>query len=465
MPEKQTKNFFQNDLWQKLVALIAVINLFLVLFNLSYLSFRDFYYNNVPLLVRIYDPLKGIEPHPDTEAYLQTVELLQHQVTINDSSVDQQQDLLASLRQQSIYLIEENPFAAANKLSTFAKLKHRLEYRMQTRSSKAAFNRFWSEEYLSHANITEELDFFDDKIAPLLKTNYYRRIDANGIEIDNFWQIDLGFVIFFALEYLSRTFKVAQNRTDLNWWDAMARYWYDLLMLIPFWRWLRVLPVAVRIHKSGLFNLERILTQITHEPAAYISHRASTFLIVRLLNQSQEVVSSGAIADILFSTNKEETVGADNKIDKIIDRLIGLTIYQVLPEVQPDIENLLRYSLKGALRGSELYQTIKAIPGLDQIPRETIEQLADYLAQAAYDVLINSYSDAEGKVIFGRLSENFAGTLKQQIRNKATQDEIQVLIKDLLEEWKLNYVINSQQRNPEQTLAEADQLQSDTTPS
>ncbi|MEM8718576.1 MAG: hypothetical protein AAGE84_04610 [Cyanobacteria bacterium P01_G01_bin.39] len=463
MPEKQTQNFFQNNLWQKLVAFIAVINLLLVLFNLSYLSFRDFYYNNIPLLVRIYDPLKGIEPHPDTEAYLQTVELLQHQVTLNDSSVEQQQDLLASLRQQSIYLIEENPFAAANKLSTFAKLKHRLEYRMQTRSSKAAFNRFWSESYLSPANISEELDFFDDKIAPLLKTNYYRQINANGIEIDNFWQIDLGFVIFFALEYLSRTFKVAQNRTDLNWWEAIARYWYDLLMLIPFWRWLRVLPVAVRIHKSGLFNLEGILTQITHEPAAYISHRASTFLIVRLLNQGQEVVSSGAIADILFSTNKEETVGEDNKIDKIIDRLIGLTIYQVLPEVQPDIENLLRYSLKGALRGSELYQTVKAIPGLDQIPRETIEQLADYLAQAAYDVLINSYSDAEGKVIFGRLSENFAGTLKQQIRNKATQDEIQVLLKDLLEEWKLNYVINSQQRNPEQTLAEADQLQSDTT--
>ena len=62
-------------------------------------------------------------------------------------------------------------------------------------------------------------------------------------------------------------------------------------MLIPFWRWLRVIPVTVRLHKSGLFNLERILAQITHEPAAYISHRASTFLIVRLLNQSQDTIN------------------------------------------------------------------------------------------------------------------------------------------------------------------------------
>ncbi|MEM8674377.1 MAG: hypothetical protein AAGF83_10960 [Cyanobacteria bacterium P01_G01_bin.67] len=463
MPEKRTMNPAQNSFWQKLVALIAAINLLLVLFNLSYLSSRDFYYENVPMLVRIYDPIKGIESHPDTEAYLQTAELLQQEITRNRPFSKETEQLLASLRQQSIYLIEENPFAAANKLATFAKLKHRMEYRLQTRSAKAAFNRFWSQEYLSQANTVEELDFFNHKIAPLLKTNYYRRIDANGIQIEHFWQLDIFFIIFFALEYLSRTFKVAQDKADLSWWDAMMRCWYDLLMLLPLWRWLRILPVAVRIHKSGLFNLEKILAQITHEPAAYISHRASMFLIVRLLNQSQEVISNGAIADLLFSTSQEGTVGEDNKIDKIIDRLIGLTIYQVLPEVQPDIENLLRYSLKGALRDSELYQAVRAIPGLDQIPRETIEQLSEYLAQAAYNVLLNSYTDAEGKIMVSRLSNNFSRTLKQQIRHQATQDEIQVLLSDLLEEWKLNYVINSQQLNPEQTLAEAEQIKSEVT--
>lgn len=445
--------------WTQLIALIALINLVLVLFNFSYLSLRDIYLDHTPLLVRIYDPVKGIEPHPDTETYLQTSDRLQQ---LDRSELTTDTEILASLRQQSIFLIEENPFLSANKLGTFAKLKHRMEYHLQTRSAKEAFNRFWSLEYLSNTDTAKELAFFNDKIAPLLRVNYYRRIDANGMNIDRFWQIDIFFIVFFAIEYLSRTFWLAKNRADLNWGNALLRYWYDALMLIPVWQWLRVLPVTVRLHKSGLFNLEGILTQITHEPAAYISHRASMFLIVRLLNQSQEVIANGKVAEVLLSSNRAVTVGEADKFDKIIDRLISLTVYQVLPEVQPDIENLLRYSLKAALQESDIYRAVRGIPGFTNIPRDTIEQLADYLAQTTYEVLINSYTDAEGKILFSRLSKNFSDTLKQQIQNQTTQNEIQVLLSDLLEEWKLNYVKNSQQRNPEQTLAEAEQIKTQT---
>ncbi len=462
MQVKQSKKLISNDWLQKFIAAIALINLILVLFNLSYLSLRDIYFKHTPFLVRIYDPVKAIEPHPDTVAYLQTSDRLMHKLAQGEAIIDTE-ELLSSLRNQSVYLIEENPFLSSNQSATFAKLKHRMEYRLQTRSTKEAFRRFWSQEYLSQGNRDQELTFFTNKIEPLLKTNYYRHIDANGMEIDNFWRIDICFMLFFAIEYLIRTFWVASQRDNLNWGQAMLRYWYDIFMFVPLWQWLRVVPVTVRIHKSGLFSLEEILLQISHEPAAYISHRAATFLIVRLLNQSQEIISNGAIANMFLSSNKGTTVGEADKIDKIADRLIGLTIYQVLPQVQPDIENLLRYSLKAALQESDLYQAARGIPGFANIPQETIEQLADYLAQTTYDVLINSYTDAEGKIIFNRLSKNFSNSLKQEIQNKANQSEIQVLLSDLLEEWKLNYVKNSQQRDPEQTLAEAEQIKTEIT--
>ena len=177
----------------------------------------------------------------------------------------------------------------------------------------------------------------------------------------------------------------------------------------------------------------------------------------------QEAISSGAIANLLLSSTKGVQVGESDKINTIVDRLIGLTIYKVLPQVQPDLEDLLRHSLKGALKESEVYQTIKAIPGIANLPKEAIEQLADYLAQAAYGVLINSYTDTEGKIMFDRLSDNFALTLKEQLQDRATQAEIQVLLSDLLEEWKLNYVKNSDQRNPKETLAEAEKIQAEMT--
>ena len=448
--------------WQsRIIALIALINLILVSFNLSYLPLRDIYFSHTPWLTKVYDPVKGVEPHPDTEAYLNTSDRLIAKIEPDKQTADLDDELLASLRRQSVFLIEENPFLASNKLGTFAKLKHRMEYRLQTRSAKTAFNRFWSREYLTQNDVTQELAFFNDKIKPLLEVNYYRSIDANGMYIDRFWRIDIWFVIFFGIEYLVRTFVVARNRENLSWFDVLLRYWYDALMCLPLWRWLRIIPVTVRLHKSKLFNLEGILTQITHEPAAYISNRASMFLIVRLLNQSQEVIASGAIADVLLSS-EGITVGEADKIDKIVDRLISLTIFRVLPQVQPDLEDLLRYSLKEALQKSDLYQVVRGIPGFNNLPAEAIEQLADYLAQATYDVLNNSYTDTEGKILFNRLSKNFSRTLARHIQNKATQSEIQSLLSDLLEEWKLNYVKNSQRRDPEQTLAEAEQIQAET---
>ena len=138
MSEKQS-SLIQNSWGQKFIALIALVNLLLVLFNLSYLPLRDVYYNHTPYLVRIYDPVKAIKPHPDTTAYLQTSDRLMQKIARGESIIDAE-ELLASLRQQSIYLIEENPFLSSNQLSNFAKLKHRMEYRLQTRSTKEAFN-------------------------------------------------------------------------------------------------------------------------------------------------------------------------------------------------------------------------------------------------------------------------------------------------------------------------------------
>lgn len=450
----------KNTWWQKIIALIAVINLCLVLFNLSYLPLRDIYLRYTPVLTRIYDPVKGIEPHPDTETYIATAGQLKQQLSQTGLKSPSTKELLTSLQGQSVDLIAENPFLAANKLGTFAKLKHRMEYHCQTRSARQAFVQFWNEDYLEKVNPTVALAFFDSKIEPLLKTNYYRLIDENGLYIDNFWRIDLFFVVFFALEYLIRTFKVARSRDDLNWWDAMLRYWYDVFMLIPIWRWLRIIPVTVRIHKSNWFNTEKVLAQLTHEPAAYLAQRVSAFLIIQLLSQTQEALEDGTVAKMLSSSSSSGIrVGQEDKINLVIDRLISLTIYKVLPEVQPDIEALLQHSLKGVLKDSDLYQTLKDIPGIASLPIEVTEQLSDYLSQATYEVLVNSYTDAEGKIIFDRLSNNFTETLREQLKDRATQTEIQTLLSNLLEEWKLNYIKGSSQSDPEKTLAEADRMQ------
>jgi len=442
----------------KIIAIIAIANLLLGLFNLSYISLRDFYFRNVPILVEYYDPVKSIEPNLDTERYLERVDRAKK--VILERGINDSKDIFIELQEESKNLIEENPFLVANKYGTFAKLQRRIEYRMETSSAKVAFTKFWSPEYFNQIGATEAFNFFDDKIKPLLEVNYYRNIDENGQFIDYYWTIDLYFILFFALELLVTSFWYARKQPGINWGDAILRRWYDLLMLLPVWRWLRIIPVTVRIHKSGLLNTERILAQITYEPAAYLADRVSMFLMVRLVNQTQEAVNTGEAAKALLNPSEEEyiNVGHPDKIDLITDRLIKLSIYKVLPQVEPDLEALLHHSLKEAFKDSDFYKTIQRVPGIKAIPSELTENIADSLSEGVYEVLASSYSDLKGRELFDNLTDHFRIALRKELRNPQVQTELQSLLSDLLEELKINYIQGATKQDPEETLAEADQL-------
>lgn len=444
--------------WGKFVALIAMANLLLVLFNFSYIPLRDVYLHKFPVLVQKYDPIRSIEANPDTTYYLNTVDSLKTEITQTGLESPASQKIFANLRQQSADILAENPFSVANKFGTFAKLKRRMEYQLNTLSAKDAFNQFWSEEYFAQVSPTEALSFFDRKMRPLLEVNYFRTVDENGQFIDEFWRIDLFFSIFFALELLIGSFFAAQKQSEISIGDVILRRWYDGLMILPLWRWLRFIPVSVRLHQSGLINLERILAQITHEPAAYLADRTSVFLLVRLINQTKEAVETGAAARALLEPQEYIQVSEVNKLDAISDRILELSIYKVLPQVQPDVEILLRHSLKEALQQSDFYQGLQKLPGFDILPIEVTEQLADYLAQSVYEILVNSYADLEGRELFEHLAQNFKKALSKELRSEETQSELQLLLSQLLEELKLNYVQNSQGKDPTETLSEAEQM-------
>ncbi len=444
----------KSNWWKNLIAVVAVINLVLVIFNFSYIPFRDFYLKHIPAIT-VYDSVKSIEPHPVTQRYLNTVDILEKHLQKTGLQANSNATLFASLQQQSLDILTENPFSSANKFSTFATLNRRMEYHMDTLSARKSFTDFWTQGYFDRVGIEEALSFFDSKIRPLLEVNYYRAIDENGQFIDKFWLIDIEFVVFFILELLTRTFWVSRQQDNISWWDAILRNWYDGLFLLPKWQWLRVIPVAVKLHKSSYINTERILEQVTYEPIAYLANRVSMFLMVRLINQTQEEIETGNAVSSLLQPKDYLKVGEVDNFDAITDRVLKLVIYRVLPEVQPDVEVFLQHSLKGALKESDFYQVIQNIPGMNMIPAELSEQLADYIAEATYEILASSYADTEGRLLFENLTQNFRVALRKQLQDKQLQQELQPLISDLLEELKLNYIQRAKQKDPEATLDEA----------
>ena len=69
----------------------------------------------------------------------------------------------------------------------------------QSSARQASYTIFWSQAHLSNAIYLQEIDFFNQRIKPLIATNYYRNIGEDGEFIDDFWLIDLPFIVIFGL--------------------------------------------------------------------------------------------------------------------------------------------------------------------------------------------------------------------------------------------------------------------------
>jgi hypothetical protein len=276
--------------------------------------------------------------------------------------------------------------------------------------------------------------------------------------VDEFWRWDLFFIGFFGIELLLRTFMISRRDNNITWPVAIARRWYELPLVLPFWRWLRLLPWAVRLHRTQLFNVENLIGQITHEPAAYLSDRVSKFAMVRLVNQTQTSVQDGTLLNAWQSDQSYTRIGNTEKLDRITDHLVQLIVLRVMPTIKPDLEQLLRHSLRQALLGGEIYDGLRQLPGFDALPGEAVNGIADYLAQASCDVLAHSYTDAEGRVLLDQLSQDFRYALGQELQAQTNTEELQQLLSDLLEELKVNYIQRSEQDDPRATLQEVDVL-------
>jgi hypothetical protein len=151
-----------------------MLNLVLVFFNLTYIPLRQLYFHYVPALVRVYDPVKAIEPHSVTENYLAEIGRLRSRIAQAGLTSPPVAASLAGLRQQSTTLIAENPFLASGRITAFARLKRHMREFTGATSAGQAFQQFWQTDYLQKIGWSQADRFIQFQLAPLLEQNYFR---------------------------------------------------------------------------------------------------------------------------------------------------------------------------------------------------------------------------------------------------------------------------------------------------
>ncbi|MEA5508372.1 hypothetical protein VB715_01200 [Crocosphaera sp. UHCC 0190] len=492
---RSQKKFFRPRLWfEKIMALIVLANYSIVIFNLTYIPLRDFWLQgrvqifiklgrferNIPPkplrilppifseIITKYDVIKGIEPHRDTARYLQRIDNLNeavNQQVFSNKTPDERQKvteeiekILADLRLRSRDMINQNPFQIANKTGTLERIKNKMrQHIFETEDSSAteAFEQFWSAENFRKNGWREELNFFDERIRPLIETNYFRPVGENGQPIDNFGLIDFPFFLIFLTEFLARTWYISRRHTGVSWFDAMLWRWYDIFLLIPLFRILRIIPLTIRLNQAKLIDLKAIQKQASQGFVASIAQDITEVVILQVINQVQSSIEEGIVRDLLMQQNTHQYIDLNdiNETSELVKLMSHVVIEKVLPEIRPEAEAFLQYNVEKALSQTPNYQGLANIPGLKTIQNQLTERL---VSQLYYGLSVGLQGllveDTEFDQLLEKLIEKFSKSMGNELQEKHSIEQIESLLNDLLEEIKVNYVESLSQENVEDIL-------------
>ncbi|HEY9880332.1 MAG TPA: hypothetical protein V6D29_17885 [Leptolyngbyaceae cyanobacterium] len=442
----------RNGLWfERLMALLALTNLVLVVFDLSYVRFRDVYLRVSPEFTAWYgSTFKGMQPDRATTTYLETVSLLENQVAQAGLQSPEAQTLLLELQDQSIAIVDENPFETAGKSGTLERIKSLMRSRLDTESSKTAFRQFWSQSYLQQAGWTEEIAFFNQQIQPLIATNFYRGIAFDGGPLDWFWKIDSVFIAIFGVELLARSFYLSRRYKNVTWLDAILWRWYDLLLIVPFSAirmpvlgLSRVIPILIRLNQAQLLDLEPIRNRVNRFLVSQVAIELTEVVVLRIIDQIQNLIRQGDVARALLESSRYRYIDLNgvNELQVISQRLGTVLIDDVLPQIKPQLDALLDHSLSLALDQAPGYRNLRQVPGLNIVSEQITRQIVEQTTENLYRAIGEAFKDERGAQLLQSLITKSGEALRVGVQqSEGTVGELEAMTIALLEEVKLNYV-------------------------
>jgi hypothetical protein len=432
----------QRNLWfERLMAIVVTIAMLLSLFDLFYLPWRSFYLKRIPEVVALYDPYKGIEPHRETQRYLQAVKQLKNTVAATNLNSAQTKVWLDELGELSIGMIHSNPFETAHQSGHLEKIKNEMRDRVNNDSAKGAFRTFWSQPYLNRMGWDKEIAFFDRRIAPLIATNYYRRLNEAGEYLDRFWEIDIIFIGIFAIELIGRVIYFHRAYRGMTWQQAIIWRWYDLILLLPPLHFLRIVPAIVRLHQAEIIDLRGIQASLNRQFVGQITDEISEAVVLQVLHQTQTAVRQGEISQLIrrhLSTSYID-INNVNEIEQLVKLGLETAIYRILPQIQPDLEAIVRHLCQQALLESPAYRNLQLLPGVSQISTQTIDRIIAETAQIIYTSLTKVIADDDTGKLTHQLAIHLTAAISSELQNGRAIVKVEALVYDLLQEIKLTY--------------------------
>ncbi|MCP9887736.1 hypothetical protein KBY96_07300 [Cyanobium sp. ATX 6A2] len=477
--------------WGRFVAVWASLNLVWVAFDLTYVAVRPFWLQRnlqlipgVPLTVPLQvlpditpwvDPIKGIEPHRETQAYLDQFERLD--AALAGAAVPfsaEQRRLLEQQVELTNQMIDTNPFQGSDQSGTLEKIKNRLRDRADQDSSKQAAAQLLSPAWLEQRPWQQERLFWRDQVLPLVQTNYWRSIEENAQPTNQAWRIDLLlFQWVFLLDILLRVVRLRRRIPGLGWRDALLRRWIDLPLLLPFWRWLRIVPVVERLQTSRLVNFEPLRAVVSRGVVALLALELFEVLALQLIDGVQGLVRSPRWPQRIRSLRSHQAVIRSEDERQLLEllRIWGpLLLSEVAPRLAPELQSLLGYSLRQSLDRTVVPPPLRQLKPLLQLESGLSSQLAGGMVDSLLDLSrstgkrLGRTDDAQLEML-QRCIDRFWDELALSLETGPALERSQELICALIEGLKSTYLSQISRARITSLIEELDQLMVSVSPS
>ena len=411
-------------LWDGLMIYLALVNVWLIGFDFTYLWLRPLYFQHLPPVVDIYDPVKGIEPHPVTSRYLERAARLGASLAANSPAAVIEGDL-AELREQSRTMIASKPFDRSGQSRNFARLEVRLRRYFAGSGSPvhdlgAAFDRLWS----PGPDLAARLAFFERELAPLLAVNFHREYDLDGDFVDYGWLVDLPFLALFTLEFNLRWLWALRRKTYPRWFLFPIFNWYDLLGIVPLpqfrlFRLFRIASIYVRLYRSERSGIGHDpLTRTVKYFANIVNEEISDMVSLRILNESQEEIRGGTHRRIIRAVIEPRR--------EALARELTLRMRDVLAstEMRDKVRAFLDANLKNSVDNAEALQRI---PLRNSVVRPLVETIGNLIFDAIVQTLAGTLDTEEGQ----EMVEDLIGATIDGLVEELTAGEVETLVREI----------------------------------
>jgi len=414
--------------WDVFMVWVAILNLSLIAFDLTYLWLRPTYFHYLPAVTRIYDPVKGIEPHSLTQTLLDEIETTRELVR-RDPGSPELAPHIEDLRSLTMRMFRENPFERSGQSALLGVLKQRLADQSGVSRSdlenpqalEQAVIGLWPDD--PH-ELRYRLDQRDPQLDRALELNYHRSYDLGGRLTDHFWRIDLPFLTLFWIEFVTRWYLALRRRSYAKWFFFPIFNWYDLLGLIPLgyfriFRLLRVVSMYMRLRRSERSVVGR---DVFSRAVAYVSNiiteEVSDRVALRLLSELHEEIEDGTHRRIVQST-VEPRLGE-------IRLLLAGQIRAVLADqaTLDSLRSLLHLNLDAAVNES---QALQAVPMPGVILRPLVRATGEVILDTTMEAITATLDSEEGQ----RALEEVASSILDALVYGPGLAEIEGLAKDV----------------------------------